>query len=118
VRPRLVGVLGLARSGRAAARLALSRGERVFASDAGTSAEIEAAAAEIRAPLSSVLPGAVAIWQYDRSPKPLRAIVAASAAFISERNAASSRSFSANPRAPTASALPGNSTSRPVLLAV
>jgi UDP-N-acetylmuramoylalanine--D-glutamate ligase len=49
VRPRTVGVLGLARSGRAAAKLALSRGERVFASDAGASAEIESAAAEIRA---------------------------------------------------------------------
>jgi UDP-N-acetylmuramoylalanine--D-glutamate ligase len=45
----MVGVLGLARSGRAAARLALSRGERVLASDAGLSPEIEAAAAEIRA---------------------------------------------------------------------
>ena len=32
---RRVGVLGLARSGRAAALLALAAGDRVFASDAG-----------------------------------------------------------------------------------
>lgn len=43
-----IGVLGLARSGRAAARLALARGARVYASDAGDSAEVQAAAAEIR----------------------------------------------------------------------
>jgi UDP-N-acetylmuramoylalanine--D-glutamate ligase len=46
---RLIGIVGLARSGRAAARLALARGERVFASDGGDSADARAAAAEIRA---------------------------------------------------------------------
>ncbi|MGH7505376.1 MAG: Mur ligase family protein, partial [Longimicrobiales bacterium] len=46
-RGRLVGVLGLARSGLAAAKLALARGERVFASDAGDS--VDAAADAIRA---------------------------------------------------------------------
>jgi UDP-N-acetylmuramoylalanine--D-glutamate ligase len=44
-----VGVLGLARSGRAAARLALARGAHVYASDAGDTAELRAAAEEIRA---------------------------------------------------------------------
>jgi UDP-N-acetylmuramoylalanine--D-glutamate ligase len=48
VNARTVGVLGLARSGRAAARLALSRGEHVFASDAGDSEDLREAAAEIR----------------------------------------------------------------------
>jgi UDP-N-acetylmuramoylalanine--D-glutamate ligase len=48
-RRRRVGVLGLARSGRAAAMLALSRGEHVFASDAGDSIEMRTAADEIRA---------------------------------------------------------------------
>jgi UDP-N-acetylmuramoylalanine--D-glutamate ligase len=48
-RARLVGILGLARSGRAAAKLALARGDRVFASDAGESADVRAAAAEVRA---------------------------------------------------------------------
>jgi UDP-N-acetylmuramoylalanine--D-glutamate ligase len=43
-----IGVLGLARSGLAAARLALARGARVYASDAGESEEIVAAAEEIR----------------------------------------------------------------------
>jgi UDP-N-acetylmuramoylalanine--D-glutamate ligase len=43
-----VGILGLARSGRSAARLALARGHDVFASDAGTGAEVTAAAEEIR----------------------------------------------------------------------
>lgn len=43
-----VGILGLARSGRAAARLALSRGARVYASDTGDTAELRAAAEEIR----------------------------------------------------------------------
>jgi UDP-N-acetylmuramoylalanine--D-glutamate ligase len=46
---RLVGVLGLARSGRAAARLALARGSAVYASDAGDSAELREAAAALRA---------------------------------------------------------------------
>ena len=46
---RLVGILGLARSGRAAAKLALSRGERVFASDGGDSPDVVATAEEIRA---------------------------------------------------------------------
>jgi UDP-N-acetylmuramoylalanine--D-glutamate ligase len=44
----LVGVLGLARSGRAAARLALATGRGVFASDAGSGAAVEAAAEEVR----------------------------------------------------------------------
>ncbi|HEU5210462.1 MAG TPA: UDP-N-acetylmuramoyl-L-alanine--D-glutamate ligase [Longimicrobiales bacterium] len=43
-----VGILGLARSGRAAARLALARGARVYASDSGDTAELRAAAEEIR----------------------------------------------------------------------
>ena len=47
--PRRVGILGLARSGRAAARLAHARGERVFASDGADSPEARAAAEEIRA---------------------------------------------------------------------
>src|SRR5690606_14175986 len=46
---RTIGILGLARSGRAAARLALARGERVYASDAGDSVELRAAADDIRA---------------------------------------------------------------------
>ncbi|HSM37475.1 MAG TPA: UDP-N-acetylmuramoyl-L-alanine--D-glutamate ligase [Longimicrobiales bacterium] len=46
--PRSVGVLGLARSGRVAALLALRQGRRVFASDAGETPELRAAAAEIR----------------------------------------------------------------------
>lgn len=44
----MIGILGLARSGRAAARLALSRGERVFASDSADSAELREAAEEVR----------------------------------------------------------------------
>ncbi|HEX6306743.1 MAG TPA: UDP-N-acetylmuramoyl-L-alanine--D-glutamate ligase [Longimicrobiales bacterium] len=43
-----VGILGLARSGTSAARLARARGHDVFASDAGTSADVEQAAAEVR----------------------------------------------------------------------
>lgn len=43
-----VGILGLARSGRSAARLARARGHDVFASDAGASAEVLAAADEVR----------------------------------------------------------------------
>lgn len=43
-----VGVLGLARSGLAAARLALARGARVYASDAGTSDASRAAADAVR----------------------------------------------------------------------
>lgn len=46
---RTIGILGLARSGRAAARLALSRGDRAFASDAGDSAELREAAEAVRA---------------------------------------------------------------------
>jgi UDP-N-acetylmuramoylalanine--D-glutamate ligase len=42
-------VLGLARSGRAAAKLALARGERVYASDAADTPELRAAAEEVRA---------------------------------------------------------------------
>jgi UDP-N-acetylmuramoylalanine--D-glutamate ligase len=45
----LIGVLGLARSGRAAAELALSRGHQVFASDAGDSPELREAADAVRA---------------------------------------------------------------------
>jgi UDP-N-acetylmuramoylalanine--D-glutamate ligase len=45
---RLVGIVGLLRSGSAAARLALARGERVFASDTGDDDRLRAAAAEIR----------------------------------------------------------------------
>ncbi|MDB4949227.1 MAG: murD [Gemmatimonadetes bacterium] len=44
-----VGVLGLARSGLAAARLALAKGARVYASDLGTSPATEAAAEQVRA---------------------------------------------------------------------
>lgn len=46
--PGLVGVLGLARSGRAAARLALATGSAVFASDAGDDDAVREAASEIR----------------------------------------------------------------------
>jgi len=48
VSARRIGILGLARSGRAAARLALARGEHVFASDASDSAALRATAEEIR----------------------------------------------------------------------
>jgi UDP-N-acetylmuramoylalanine--D-glutamate ligase len=44
-----VGIVGLARSGRSAARLARARGHDVFASDAGASPEVQEAAAEVRA---------------------------------------------------------------------
>lgn len=44
-----MGVLGLARSGLAAARLALSRGASVYASDAGSSDAAKAAAEQVRA---------------------------------------------------------------------
>ena len=44
-----IGILGLARSGRSAARLARARGHDVFASDAGSSDEVNAAAEEVRA---------------------------------------------------------------------
>ena len=44
-----VGIIGLARSGRSAARLARARGHDVFASDAGASEEVQDAAAEVRA---------------------------------------------------------------------
>ncbi|HSJ24372.1 MAG TPA: UDP-N-acetylmuramoyl-L-alanine--D-glutamate ligase [Longimicrobiales bacterium] len=43
-----VGILGLARSGRSAARLAMARGHDVFASDAGSGDDVVHAAAEIR----------------------------------------------------------------------
>jgi UDP-N-acetylmuramoylalanine--D-glutamate ligase len=43
-----VGILGLARSGTSAARLARSRGHGVFASDAGSGEELERTAAELR----------------------------------------------------------------------
>ncbi|MFO7259642.1 MAG: UDP-N-acetylmuramoyl-L-alanine--D-glutamate ligase [bacterium] len=46
---RRIGVLGLARSGRAAALLALAAGDRVFASDAGDGPEVRAAAEAVRA---------------------------------------------------------------------
>jgi UDP-N-acetylmuramoylalanine--D-glutamate ligase len=44
----LVGVIGLARSGRSAARLALATGSAVFATDAGDGDALREAAAEIR----------------------------------------------------------------------
>ncbi len=44
-----IGILGLGRSGRAAARLALARGNSVYASDSGDTEELRAAAAEVRA---------------------------------------------------------------------
>jgi UDP-N-acetylmuramoylalanine--D-glutamate ligase len=44
-----IGILGLARSGLAAARLALSRGAKVYASDAGDSESARAAAEQVRA---------------------------------------------------------------------
>jgi len=44
-----IGVLGLARSGLAAARLALARGARVYASDAGSSDSVREAAQAVRA---------------------------------------------------------------------
>jgi UDP-N-acetylmuramoylalanine--D-glutamate ligase len=44
-----IGILGLARSGRSAARLARARGHDVFASDAGSSDEVRHAAEEVRA---------------------------------------------------------------------
>ena len=46
---KTIGVLGLARSGLAAARLALGRGARVYASDAGTGEAVQRAADEVRA---------------------------------------------------------------------
>ena len=46
--PARVGVLGLARSGRAAAKLALASGSSVFATDASRSDEVREAASEIR----------------------------------------------------------------------
>ncbi len=46
--PATVGILGLARSGRAAAKLALASGLSVYASDAGDTPELGDAAAEIR----------------------------------------------------------------------
>ncbi|HEX8244033.1 MAG TPA: UDP-N-acetylmuramoyl-L-alanine--D-glutamate ligase, partial [Longimicrobium sp.] len=44
-----VGILGLARSGLAAARLALGRGAKVYASDAGSSDAVREAAEQVRA---------------------------------------------------------------------
>jgi UDP-N-acetylmuramoylalanine--D-glutamate ligase len=44
-----IGVLGLARSGLAASRLALARGARVYASDAGSSGAVARAGDEVRA---------------------------------------------------------------------
>ncbi len=46
--PGLVGVLGLARSGRSAARLALASGSAVFATDVGDTEAVREAAAEVR----------------------------------------------------------------------
>lgn len=43
-----IGILGLARSGRAAAELALAAGHRVYASDAGDDVELRAAAEAVR----------------------------------------------------------------------
>jgi UDP-N-acetylmuramoylalanine--D-glutamate ligase len=45
---RRVGILGFARSGRAAAKLALARGERVFVSESRETPELQSAAEEIR----------------------------------------------------------------------
>jgi UDP-N-acetylmuramoylalanine--D-glutamate ligase len=45
---RLIGVLGLARSGQAAARLALEKGDAVFASDAGSEPAVRTAAERVR----------------------------------------------------------------------
>ncbi|HEU0053591.1 MAG TPA: UDP-N-acetylmuramoyl-L-alanine--D-glutamate ligase [Longimicrobium sp.] len=45
----MIGVLGLARSGLAAARLALARGGRVYASDAGDAPKTREAAEQVRA---------------------------------------------------------------------
>jgi UDP-N-acetylmuramoylalanine--D-glutamate ligase len=44
-----IAVVGLARSGRSAARLLARAGERIYASDVGTSPELETTAAELRA---------------------------------------------------------------------
>jgi UDP-N-acetylmuramoylalanine--D-glutamate ligase len=44
-----IAVVGLARSGRSAARLLARAGERIYASDYGTSPELEATAAELKA---------------------------------------------------------------------
>jgi UDP-N-acetylmuramoylalanine--D-glutamate ligase len=44
-----IGVIGLARSGRAAAKLALKQGHSVYATDSGDAAELQSAAAELRA---------------------------------------------------------------------
>ena len=60
---RLIGVLGLARSGRAAAKLALARGDRVYASDAADSPELRAVADEIRAAGATVQLGGHGIDQ-------------------------------------------------------
>ncbi|MBW3554027.1 MAG: UDP-N-acetylmuramoyl-L-alanine--D-glutamate ligase [Gemmatimonadetes bacterium] len=46
--PGRVGIVGLARSGRSAARLALASGSAVFATDAGDTEEVREAASEIR----------------------------------------------------------------------
>ncbi|HUG40493.1 MAG TPA: UDP-N-acetylmuramoyl-L-alanine--D-glutamate ligase [Longimicrobiales bacterium] len=46
--PGRVGIVGLARSGRSAARLALASGSAVFATDAGDTEELREAAAEVR----------------------------------------------------------------------
>ena len=46
--PGRVGVIGLARSGRAAAKLALATGSQVFASDAAGTEQVREAASEIR----------------------------------------------------------------------
>src|SRR5689334_4614198 len=43
-----IAVVGLARSGRSAAKLLARAGERVYASDFGTSPELEATAEELR----------------------------------------------------------------------
>jgi len=48
MRGRRIGILGLARSGRAAAELALASGAEVFASDAGDSAAVREAAEAVR----------------------------------------------------------------------
>ena len=47
IEPRRIGILGLGRSGRSAAKLALAAGSAVFASDTGDSEEVRQSAAEI-----------------------------------------------------------------------
>jgi UDP-N-acetylmuramoylalanine--D-glutamate ligase len=63
-----LGILGLARSGQAAARLALARGHAVFASDAGDSPEVLRAAEAVRALGGRVETGSHSIAELALSP--------------------------------------------------